>query len=204
MSNSNSYRQKIEIAVVSSCSHSKIFICNISPSNESETLETEILHCLEGLHDRSITCIDWSDQGRMVKEGSVNCRIVSCGEDCRAIVWEYDQKSQAWRATQVILQHETNCFAPLQCCWDNDGSQFVLAMGGNHKSASLQVCSFDFETRQWVARHIGRRNIKSSVLCVAWKPNHLGTIDVVASGGCDRRCRLFSVSRGSNGKAERR
>jgi WD40 repeat protein len=101
----------------------------------------------------------------------------------------------------VFLEQATICFAALTCRWKQNGESFVVGMSGKQKDACLEVCQYQEMTREWRGRPIGRRKIKSSVLCVAFQPPGNGVYieggegyDLVACGGCDYRCRIFCVS----------
>ena len=185
------------MALASTVSPSSILICSISFRDGSDQICTDIVHRLEGYHDRPILSLDWAGSASGKDESyddSMNGRIISCGEDCRAFVWKYDRDRKTFRASQVFMQQHATCFAPLYCHWNETGEKIVLAMAGNNKTASLQVCSFQAESKEWVARQVGRRLIKSSVLCASWRPTGSYTHDVVACGECDYRCRVFYVS----------
>ena len=158
------------------------------------------IYRLETYHDRPILSLDWAISNPKMKDndGAKTCRIVSCGEDCRSFVWEFNKKDDCWRANPIFLEQNSASFASLHCEWNKNGDKIVLAMGGNHKSASLQVCSFHKNTNEWISTQIGRRRIKSSVLSVAWRPKKESHgNDFVASGGCDKRCRVFDLSVGN-------
>ena len=172
------------------------------------------MHVLNEKHEKPITSFDWSKQTRFDRNGNqtINTnldhgRIVTCGEDCRVFVWSFDTSSSTWIASQVLLQHRVS-LTPTSCQWDysSNGERFALGIGGNHKAASIEICSYESNSFGWTSRQIGKREIKSSVLCVAWQPSTISTEEMscdsksesklVACGGCDYHCRIFYV--GSN------
>lgn len=128
------------LALVSSLNPTALHICSVLEEENSRGMGLEVLYLLDGVHDMSITCIDWGRSGR----------IITCGEDCRAIVWEKngDKGLPSWSSTRVLFQQFGNSFTPLYCKWDDLGQKFALAMGGGPGSASLQVCSWDSNSNQ--------------------------------------------------------
>jgi len=184
-----------------------VLICSVE-DNDSEVEEfykrpnIKVLNRLEGHHDKPILSIEWAvasaidDKSRSQHEGN----LVTCSEDCRAFVWTCDQGQGHWTASQVFFQHQLIPFAPMDCHWNSSGDKFVIGMGGK-RTACLQICSYQPESREWIGWNVGRRQIKSSVLCVAWKPTvKIADNDIVACGGCDHRCRIFHVSEQSSTK----
>ena len=152
----------------------------------------QIIDHLEGKHDKPILSIDWSASGEDKTCNEYGGKLVTCSEDCRAFVWTYDEIK--WTASQVFFQHQLIPFAPMDCHWNDTGDKFVVSMGGK-KTACLQICSYQPDSREWTGRNVGDREIKSSVLCVSWKPkNDNADEEIVACGGCDYRCRFFYVS----------
>lgn len=186
------------MALASTVHPSSIFICSIIVNEDgSDRFEVDIRHRFESCHDGSILSLDWADSKKITNncahDTCTNGRIVSCAEDCRAYIWEFDDRLGLWKASQVFLN---NCCAPLYCKWNNTGEKVALAMGGKHKSSSLQVCTFHEETQEWVSLQVGRREIKSSVLHLSWRPHRCDKEELVACGGCDFRLRIFNVSNG--------
>ena len=161
-------------------------------------LKWKLCHVLSNAHNRSITSLDWSND----TDSNSNGNLVSCGQDCRILVWKFNPSLNQWTASNVFLEQATICFAALTCCWNPDGKSFVVGMGGKQKDACLEVCQYQEMTREWRGCPIGRRKIKSSILCVAFRPTCYGDVHVeggetkslVACGGCDYRCRIFCVS----------
>ena len=196
-----------------------LFICSLQDGDvDHDTNNSKkqliIRHELSGQHDRRITSFDWSlerqNQVSPNHNGSNDGKIVTLGEDCRIFVWTYHAKNEeecnenttksvsTWNATQVLLQ-QSICLTPLDCSWDILGEKFAVGMGGNHRMASIEICSFD--NGSWSSREIGRRKIKSSVLCLGWRPNFSteensknSAVEMIACGGCDCYCRIFIVN----------
>lgn len=193
--------------------------------------ELIVRHVLTGQHDRPITSFDWSlskntqhfntagDEGdkevysqspsNSVSIGANDGHIVTCGEDSRVFVWTCRIKvngsdtpsSASWIATQVLLQ-QSLCMTPLNCQWDMSGENFAIGMGGNNRTASVEICSCENEVLGWSSQQIGKREIKSSVLCVAWYPRNgrkNNEFDLIACGGCDYRCRIFCTEKSRKG-----
>lgn len=189
-----------------------IFICTITPVDDhNQPNELIVNHQLSNKHDCALTSFDWSKAQKTQGNNKANHgRIVTCGEDCRIFVWTFQDASPSststsstWTATQVLLQHNISS-TPLHCKWDPCGERFVMGMGGNHKTASIEICSYESRIHGWSSRQIGRKKIKSSVLCVCWRPLvndnndcdiNKNALDLVACGGCDYRCRIFCVNK---------
>jgi WD domain, G-beta repeat. len=123
-----------------------------------------------------------------------NGKIVTCGEDCKAFVWSYNKCKKSWVASQVFLQDHSLPLAPMCCQWNQTGDKILVGMNGGSKTACLTVCSFNNDLKEWTSLTIGSNSIKSAVLCVQWKPKtNKAQEDIVASGGCDFKCRVFSI-----------
>lgn len=178
-----------------------VLICSVE-DKDSEMNEfykcpnIKVIDRLEGHHDKPILSIDWA--AASAREDKVctqyEGKLVTCSEDCRAFVWTWDKGNQQWTASQVFFQHQLIQFAPMDCHWNTSADKFVVGMGGK-KTACLQICSYQTDSREWIGWNVGSREIKSSVLCVAWKPNvDVSDKDIVACGGCDYRCRVFQTS----------
>ncbi len=208
----------VGIAFWSSTFHPcSIFICDcpideLTKNNiESKTITNKndfiVSHTLEGQHDKPITSFDWSKPSFKSKDnqrGEIedHGRIVTCGEDCLIFVWTFQKTSSMWVATQVLLQHRVS-LNPLCCQWDDNGRSFAMGMNGNHKTTSIEVFSFQNDNIGWTSRQIGRRKIKSSVLCISWRPSSSPieelkndtppSSSLIACGGCDSHCRIFVV-----------
>ena len=162
-------------------------------------------------------CSSQSSSHSGCNSGANDGHIVTCGEDSRVFVWTFHSNfngtdtplsvsssmssSASWIATQVLLQQSV-CLTPLDCQWDTSGENFALGMGGNHRTASVEICYYENDDVGWTSQQIGRRKIKSSVLCVAWYPRNRkrnNKIDLIACGGCDYRCRMFCTEKSSKG-----
>lgn len=203
-----------------------IFICTIEDKNDLKEKNNDqdtnveqsyltVSYNLSGRHERPITSFDWSCSSNTNlhsdnnQQKDTHGRIVTCGEDCRVFVWMFQKTdndntnnskipslSSSWIATQVLIQQNVS-MTPLHCQWDTNGEYFAMGMGGNHRTASVEICCYENDRIGWVSQQIGRRKIKSSVLCVAWRPTHpnnnqgKNTLKFVACGGCDYRCRIF-------------
>jgi hypothetical protein len=204
--------------------------------HKKDNKQLAIQYTLSGQHEGPITSFDWScssssslssSSSSSIHRDTYNThgQIVTCGEDCRVFVWTFQHhnsekrnhneneqaqptsssSSSFWIVTQVLLQQNV-CTTPLDCQWDASGKYFAMAMGGNQRTASVEICSYENYDIGWTTRQIGRRRFKSSVLCIAWRPdNHDEDVSIssscgnknqysfVACGGCDYRCRIFCV-----------
>jgi WD40 repeat protein len=193
------------LALSSTIHPSRIYICSViinEERNHADHFKVEIIHHFDSCHDKPILSLDWSDSDDNKTSACTNGRIVSCAEDCRAFIWVFDDHRGMWKSTQIFLN---NCLAPLYCKWSRGGEKVAFAMGGDKKSASLHVCSFDVKTQEWMSRPVGKQQIKASALHLSWRPIIMGedgnTQEFLASGGCDYKCRIFRIS---NDKHEER
>lgn len=154
----------------------------------------EMMDDMDGKHENSISCMDWSkhckkrsdslDKEGGIREGS----IVSCGKDCQVNVWTYCVTSNVWLPSVVVIGNMDS--TPIECQWDTWGCRLAIALGGNSKSSAVAICHWDEEFNWWTSSvHVGKKQIKSTVLCVAWHPY----LQLIACGGTDYRCRIYSV-----------
>ena len=165
----------------------------------------EMIHDMDGKHESSISCMDWSkklcgngidstDKEEGVGAGIREGNIVSCGKDSQVYVWMYCSITSVWLPSLVVIGNmdNSNITTPIQCRWDPLlGCRLAIALGGNSKSSAVAICHWDEEFNWWTSSvHVGKKQIKSSVLCVAWHPY----LQVVACGGTDYRCRIYSVA----------
>jgi actin related protein 2/3 complex subunit 1A/1B len=119
-----------------------------------------------------ITSIDWAPKTN---------RIVTCSQDRNAYVWNYDQSSQTWQPTLVLLRiNRAATFAR----WSSKENKFAVASGAN----CISICYFEAGNNWWVSEHI-RKPIKSTVLSIDWHPNGV----LIASGTVDFKARVFSA-----------
>lgn len=177
----------------------------------SENINLKVLHSLNGYHaaNMPILSLDWccnyedtrhhdGCNNNTTEEGyEYDGKIVSCGEDCKAFVWSYDKCKRSWVASQIFLQEHSLPLTPMCCQWNQSGDKILIGMNGGSKTACLNVCSFNDDLKEWTSLTIGRNIIKSTVLCVQWKPkvsDSSSEEDVVASGGCDYKCRVFRIA----------
>ncbi len=190
ISKSNDYHILV-LALASTVQPTSIFICSVNLNDDgSDRFEIDIVDCLD-YHEQSILSLDWENVNMKTNDTENHGRIVSCGEDCRIYIWQFNIKSRLWSPSLVLLNK--SC-ATLCCKWNSTGEYVALGMGGNHQSATLQLCTFHKETGEWVSRSVGRREIKSSVLYLSWRPNGSNIENFLASGGCDFKCRIFDVA----------
>lgn len=121
-------------------------------------------------HGQRVTGIDWAAESN---------RIVTCGEDRNAYVWNVDA-SGVWSPTLVILRinRAASCVK-----WSPNEDKFAVGSG----SRLISICYFEEENDWWVSKHI-KKPIRSTVLSVDWHPNNV----LVAAGSSDFKCRVFS------------
>lgn len=129
------------------------------------------LECTLTEHTSSVTSIDWSANSN---------RIVSCGQDRNAYVWEFDAAKKSWKPTLVILRinRAATCVK-----WSPLENKFAVGSG----SRLIAVCYFEKENDWWVSKHI-KKPIRSTVLSIDWHPNNV----LIAAGGSDFKARVFS------------
>ncbi|KII66348.1 Actin-related protein 2/3 complex subunit 1A [Thelohanellus kitauei] len=157
----NADRSKVAV----SPNDSKVNIYAISGSNlKLESTFTE--------HSERVTGIDWCPK---------NNRILTCGADRNAYVWNLD-KSGEWKPSLVLLRIDR---AAICCSWSPSEDKFAVGTG----SKLICVCYYEVGNDWWVSKHI-KKPIRSSVLCLDWHPGS----SVLAAGSSDFCVRVFSAA----------
>lgn len=120
-------------------------------------------------HVQQVTGIDWAPKSN---------RIVTCGVDRNAYVWE--NKDGKWHPTLVILRinRAATCVK-----WSPEENKFAVGSSAR----VISVCYFESENNWWVSKHI-KKPIRSTVTTIDW---HHGNI-LLASGSSDFKMRVFS------------
>jgi len=144
-------------------SDNKLFIYDVSGSKAIQTATLKA-------HKHRVTGVDWN---------KAENRILSCGEDRNAYVWNLTEEGE-WRPSLVVLRVNR---AALCCKWAMSGKKFAVGTSAR----SIMICSYDDEHDFWVAKSI--RKPKSAVTCLAWHPSDL----LLAAGGTDFKCRVYNV-----------
>ena len=78
-------------------------------------------------HDLLVSSIDWSPRTN---------KIVSCSHDRNAFVWTFDDESQVWKPTLVILRIDR---AATDVKWSLDGRRFAVASSAK----MVPVCMYE-------------------------------------------------------------
>ena len=78
-------------------------------------------------HDLLVSSIDWSPRTN---------KIVSCSHDRNAFVWVFDDESQVWKPTLVILRIDR---AATDVKWSLDGGRFAVASSAK----MVPVCMYE-------------------------------------------------------------
>lgn len=121
-------------------------------------------------HTQIVTSIDWAPKTN---------RIVTCGQDRNAYVWNFDGKE--WKPTLVILRinRAATCVR-----WSPNEDKFAIGCG----SRLISISYFEKDNDWWVSKHI-KKPIRSTVLSIDWHPNNV----VIAAGSSDFKARVFSA-----------
>jgi len=122
-------------------------------------------------HGGPVSGIDWCPTTNL---------IATCGHDRNAYVWKYDQKSDSWKPTLVILRINR---AATFVKWSPAGNKFAVASGAK----CVPICQFEESSDWWISKMIKKH--KSTVLSLAWCCNN----KFIVTGGCDHKCRIFSA-----------
>eukprot|EP00126_Sphaerothecum_destruens_P003367 Sdes_comp17081_c0_seq1m6260 len=122
-------------------------------------------------HDQRVMCVDWAPESN---------RIVSCGEDRNAYVWNLSPAQNQWKPTLVILRINR---AATCCKWSPREDKFAVGSS----SRLLSVCYFEQENDWWVSKHI-KKPIRSTILSLNWHPDNI----LIAAGSSDFTARIFS------------
>lgn len=123
-------------------------------------------------HDGRVTGIDWAPDSN---------RIVTCGSDRNAYVWQYDNATRTWNAQLVLLRIGR---AATTVKWSPDEKKF--AVGSSQRLVT--ICYFEPEQKCWVSKHI-KKPIKSTITCISWHPCSY----LIAAGSSDSTARVFST-----------
>jgi len=123
-------------------------------------------------HGGFVSGIDWSP---------VTNLIVTCGHDRNAYVWKFEEKEDQWKPTLVILRINR---AATAVKWSPAGNKFAVASGAK----CVPVCHFEESNDWWISKMI-KKNIKSTVLSLAWCVNN----KFVITGSSDFKCRVYSA-----------
>lgn len=121
-------------------------------------------------HGQQVTGIEWASKSN---------RIVTCGADRNAYVWEVvDGK---WKPSLVILRINR---AATTVRWSPLENKFAVGSSAR----VISVCYFDEENNWWVSKHI-KKPIRSTITCLDWHPNNY----LLAAGSSDFKARVFSA-----------
>lgn len=144
-------------------SDTKLFIFDVSGNNVRKIATLEA-------HKHRVTGVDWN---------LTENRILSCGEDRNAYVWNLNDED-VWKPSLVVLRVNR---AALCCKWSTSGKKFAVGTSAR----SIMICSYDEEHDFWVGKSI--RKPKSAVTCLSWHCSDL----LLAAGGTDFKCRVYNV-----------
>jgi len=124
-------------------------------------------------HDEShvLTGIDWAPKSN---------KIVSCSQDRNAYVWQYQNDTNTWKPTLVILRLTR---AATNVKWSPHENKFAVASGAK----CVSVCYFEVENDWWVSKHIKKH--KSTVLAIDWHPDNI----LLLTSSTDFKVRVFSA-----------
>eukprot|EP00730_Choanoeca_flexa_P014953 TRINITY_DN6729_c0_g2_i2.p1 TRINITY_DN6729_c0_g2~~TRINITY_DN6729_c0_g2_i2.p1 ORF type:complete len:439 (+),score=119.16 TRINITY_DN6729_c0_g2_i2:103-1317(+) len=151
-------------------------------------------------HTQRVTAIDWASNTN---------KLVTCGQDRNAYVWECRPRDEAEKAEVVKdrgfkldeaskLDKEmlNNVWVPTlvilrinraATCVKFSPNEDKFAVGSGARLVS--VCYFEEDNDWWVSKHI-KKPIRSTVLSVDWHPNNC----ILAVGGSDFKCRVFGAA----------
>lgn len=121
-------------------------------------------------HGQQVTGIDWAPKTN---------RIVTCGADRNAYVWEF--VGGQWKPLLVILRINR---AATTVRWSPEENKFAVGSSAR----VISICYFDEENNWWVSKHI-KKPIRSTVTCLDWHPNNA----LLAAGSSDFKARVFSA-----------
>lgn len=121
-------------------------------------------------HEGFVSALDWSSTGK----------IVTCGHDRNAYVWEYEAGEDDWKPTLVILRINR---AATACKWSPSGTKFAVASGAK----VVPVCYYEKSNNWWISKTI--KNHKSTVTSLAWAPDSC----TLATGCTDFKARIHSA-----------
>lgn len=123
-------------------------------------------------HDLRVTDIDWAAN---------TDRIVSCGADRNAYVWQRAEEDGKWKPTLVLLRinRAATCVK-----WSPEENKFAVGSGAR----LISICYFEKENDWWVSKHI-KKPIRSTITTLDWHPNNI----LLVAGSTDYRVRVFSA-----------
>eukprot|EP00461_Guttulinopsis_vulgaris_P001619 UN01619 len=145
-----------------------IEIYNTNGSNDAKKWEK--IHTINE-HGGLVSDLDWCHESN---------RILSCGHDRNAYVWNYDAAANEWKPTLCVLRINR---AAIAAKWSPSGKKFAVASG----SKTVPVCYYEKSSDWWVSRIV--RKHKSSVVNVAWSPNSR----FIVTASTDLKCRIISA-----------
>lgn len=143
---------------------------HIYKTNGENTSQWQLKYVLDE-HGGQVSGIDWAPESNM---------LLTCGHDRNAYVWKFDEKTDDWLPTLVILRinRAATCVK-----WSPDGNKFAVGSGAH----CVPICRFEESNNWWISKTIKRH--KSTVLSVAWCPNN----KFIVTGCADNKCRIFSA-----------
>ncbi|RKP11218.1 WD40-repeat-containing domain protein [Piptocephalis cylindrospora] len=130
-----------------------------------------LLHVLKE-HDLLVTCIDWAPESN---------RLVTCGQDRNAYVWNMEEGTNQWKPTLVLLRINR---AATFVRWSPREDKFAVASGAR----SVAICYFEEDNDWWMSKHL-KKPIRATVLSVDWHPNNV----LLAVGAADMRAYVLSA-----------
>lgn len=119
-----------------------------------------------------MTCIDWAPESN---------RLVTCGQDRNAYVWNLDAETGQWKPTLVLLRINR---AATFVRWSPREDKFAVASGAR----SVAICYFEEDNDWWMSKHL-KKPIRATVLSVDWHPNNV----LLAVGAADMRAYVLSA-----------
>jgi len=123
-------------------------------------------------HVSRVTGIDWAPNTN---------KIVTCGSDRNAYVWEMTSPDK-WETIHQVLLRISRAATIVK--WSPKEDKF--AVGSAARQAT--ICYFEESQRSWVSKHI-KKPIKSTVVALSWHPNNY----LIAIGSTDCTCRVYST-----------
>ncbi|XP_011304213.1 actin-related protein 2/3 complex subunit 1A [Fopius arisanus] len=129
--------------------------------------QTEVLEA----HDMNVMCLDWAPKTN---------RIVTCGADKNAYVWNQDDKGK-WIPAWVVLRMTR---AAVCVKWSPLENKFAVGSGDR----MISVSYFVSENNWWLSKHI-KRPIRSTVTAIDWHPDN----KVLVAGSSDYKVRVFGA-----------
>jgi len=122
-------------------------------------------------HGGVVSGVDWCPSTNL---------IATCGQDRNAYVWRFDEKSDTWKPTLVILRINR---AATSVKWSPLGNKFAVTSGAK----CVPICQYEETSDWWISKMIKKH--KSTVLSLAWCVNN----KFVVTGCSDFKARIFSA-----------